>query len=109
MERGFFHPERGYWQTNSEPSVEIIAMFPDGTVEVSLKPGANFDWDGSTWVAIPEPAPTKAQQEALRQAAYTSESDPIFFMSQRGEATVEEWTAKVAEIKARYPYPTEEV
>lgn len=53
--------------------------------------------------------PTKAQQEALRQAAYASESDPIFFMAQRGEATVEEWTAKVAEIKARYPYPTEEV
>jgi hypothetical protein len=51
--------------------------------------------------------PTKAQQEALRQAAYASESDPLFFMSQRGEATVEEWTAKVAEIKARYPYPTE--
>ena len=57
----------------------------------------------------PAYAPTKAQQEALRQAAYASESDPIFFMAQRGEATVEEWTAKVAEIKARYPYPTEEV
>lgn len=53
--------------------------------------------------------PTKAQQEALRQAAYAAESDPLFFMSQRGEATVEEWEAKVAEIKARYPYPTEEV
>lgn len=53
--------------------------------------------------------PTKEEQEALRQAAYASESDPIFFMSQRGEATVEEWTAKVAEIKVRYPYPTEEV
>ena len=53
--------------------------------------------------------PTKEEQEAKRQAAYASESDPIFFMYQRGEATVEEWTAKVAEIKARYPYPTEEV
>jgi hypothetical protein len=42
-----------------------------------------------------------------RQAAYTSEADPLFFMSQRGEATVEEWQAKVAEIKARYPYPEE--
>ena len=54
-------------------------------------------------------AAAKAAQEAKRQAAYTSESDPIFFMAQRGEATVEEWTAKVAEIKARYPYPIEEV
>lgn len=42
-----------------------------------------------------------------RHAAYTTEADPLFFMSQRGEATVEEWTAKVAEIKARYPYPEE--
>jgi hypothetical protein len=39
--------------------------------------------------------------------AYQQEADPLFFMSQRGEATVEEWQAKVAEIKARYPYPEE--
>lgn len=45
--------------------------------------------------------------EASRKAAYPVESDPIFFMAQRGEATMDEWTAKIAEIKARYPYPTE--
>ena len=45
--------------------------------------------------------------EASRRAAYEAEADPLFFMSQRGEATVEEWQAKVAEIKARYPYPEE--
>ena len=39
----------------------------------------------------------------LRQAAYTAESDPLFFKAQRGEATMEEWQAKVAEIKARFP------
>lgn len=109
MEKGFFHPQAGYWQTVSEPSAEVLAAYPEGTVEVPLKPGANFDWDGFTWVATPELPPTKAEQEAKRQAAYASESDPIFFMAQRGEATMEEWTAKVAEIKARYPYPTEEV
>lgn len=47
----------------------------------------------------------KAAQEAARRAAYTAEADPLFFMSQRGEATTAEWEAKVAEIKARYPYP----
>jgi hypothetical protein len=51
--------------------------------------------------------PTKADQEELRRSAYQQEADPLFFMSQRGEATVEEWQAKVAEIKARYPYPEE--
>jgi hypothetical protein len=51
--------------------------------------------------------PAKEVQEAARRSAYAAEADPLFFMSQRGEATVEEWQAKVAEIKARYPYPAE--
>jgi hypothetical protein len=37
-----------------------------------------------------------------RAAAYQQESDPLFFKAQRGEATMDEWLAKVAEIKARY-------
>jgi hypothetical protein len=49
--------------------------------------------------------PTFEQQQAARAAAYRAEADPLFFMSQRGEATTAEWTAKVAEIKARFPYP----
>jgi hypothetical protein len=55
----------------------------------------------------PPSPPTQADQEANRRFAYTQESDPIFFMAQRGEATMAEWEAKVAEIKARYPYPVE--
>jgi hypothetical protein len=38
-----------------------------------------------------------------RQQAYAVESDPLFFKAQRGEATMQEWEAKVAEIKARFP------
>lgn len=41
--------------------------------------------------------------EAARQAAYAAEADPLFFKAQRGEATMDMWQAKVAEIKARYP------
>jgi len=51
--------------------------------------------------------PTLQQQQTARAAAYNTEADPLFFMSQRGEATLEEWQAKVAEIKARFPYPAE--
>ena len=40
---------------------------------------------------------------AARSEAYKNEADPIFFKSQRGEATQEEWIAKVEEIKARFP------
>jgi hypothetical protein len=43
--------------------------------------------------------------KAMRMNAYVLESDPIFFMSRRGEATEAEWLAKVQEIQERYPYP----
>jgi len=53
--------------------------------------------------AIAASIPTLEKQKALRADAYRAESDPLFFMAQRGEATMDEWLAKVAEIKARYP------
>jgi len=33
----------------------------------------------------------------------SAEADPLFFKWQRGEATQEEWLAKVAEIRQLYP------
>ena len=45
-----------------------------------------------------------AQTKQNREAAYKAEADPLFFKSQRGDATQAEWQAKVAEIKARFPY-----
>jgi hypothetical protein len=60
------------------------------------------------FIPLPEPEPeppTLEEQKAARAEAYRTEADPLFFMSQRGEATVEEWQAKVAETKARFPYP----
>jgi hypothetical protein len=41
--------------------------------------------------------------ERNRRAAYITEADPLFFKAQRGEATMEEWQEKVAEIKQRFP------
>lgn len=40
-----------------------------------------------------------------RKAAYREESDGLFFDYQRGDATKEEWEAKVKEIKVKYPKP----
>lgn len=40
-----------------------------------------------------------------RSIAYKREADPLFFQAQRGEATMDDWTAKVDEIKARFPFP----
>lgn len=41
-----------------------------------------------------------------RAEAYRAEADPLFFKAQRGEASMDEWTIKVEEIRARYPYPS---
>lgn len=48
-----------------------------------------------------------AAVERNRQAAYQTESDPLFFTYQRQEdgVTKQAWLDKVAEIKERYPYP----
>ena len=59
------------------------------------------------YVRLPDPVPmppSNEQQSQQRKSAYINEADPIYFMAQREEATQEEWTAKIAEIKDRYPY-----
>lgn len=43
-------------------------------------------------------------QKKLRAQAYIKEADSLFFMSQRGEVTTQEWLDKVTEIKQRFPY-----
>lgn len=88
-------------------------------------PGAEWalsgeDYSGLEWLDD-SPKPSQAELEALwpevefqvateqveqkRQAAYQSEADPLFFKSQRGKASKDEWLAKVAEIDERFPYP----
>jgi len=52
---------------------------------------------------VQQQADHAAQVKEQRAEAYRIESDPLFFKSQRGEATQQEWLDKVAEIKARYP------
>jgi hypothetical protein len=74
---------------------------PEGYQRVSVAVGV-----GQNLAEVENAAALEAAR-SNRHAAYTAEADPLFFMSQRGEATIAEWEAKVAEIKARYPYPAE--
>jgi hypothetical protein len=87
----------------------------------SLRPNAGFvTVDGViTWTDTKQTQPSDAEIEAEmarltalepariatenRRNAYIAEADPLFFKAQRGEATMEEWQAKVAEIKSRFP------
>lgn len=63
------------------------------TVEVQALSQEELDDKASTALA---------SAKTQRAEAYRAESDPLFFKAQRGEATVDEWLAKVTEIKARY-------
>jgi hypothetical protein len=87
----------------------------------SLRPGAQWVLRGDDleWLDQNQTQPTEAEIQAEvarltalepariatenRRAAYIAEADPLFFKAQRGEATMEEWQAKVAEIKTRFP------
>ena len=53
--------------------------------------------------------PTLEQQQADRAEAYRNEADPLFFKAQRKEIDEQVWLDKIAEIKLRFPYPTEVV
>jgi hypothetical protein len=85
---------------------------------VTIDDGAGaFDADGNQvqldQAKVDAAAVVVAQEQALedarqaRAAAYAVEADPLFFKAQRGEASMDDWTAKVEEIRTRYPYPTE--
>ena len=65
MEKGFYHPDRGYWQTTNVPNKEASDAYPKGTVEVTIKPSGDHQWQNGEWVkAIPDPAIALAQARA---------------------------------------------
>ena len=93
----------------------------------SLRPGAEWVLRGDDleWLDQHQTQPTDAEIQAeldrliaeqplkearaSRAAAYASEADPLAFKYLRDEVDLEQWKAKVNEIRARFPYPTEEV
>lgn len=65
MERGYFHPDRGYWQTTGAVPDYTLATYPEGTVEVPLKPSRLHEWNGTEWVEVtPDPAEALAAERA---------------------------------------------
>jgi hypothetical protein len=69
-----------------------------------------FDADGNPVAYDRQAVEAKAAQmqaQQQRAAAYAAEADPLFFKAQRGEASMDDWTAAVEAIRARFPYPTE--
>jgi len=79
----------------TEKLVACPAYVEDNQVfTITVEPKTQEDLDADA-------AAAEAAQKAARAEAYRTESDPLFFKAQRGEATMEEWLAKVEEIKNR--------
>jgi hypothetical protein len=80
MEKGFFHPDRGYWQTLTDPSDQIRATNPEGTVETPLQPTPIHVWDGSQWQEPSQSVKDEyaaAQVRNRRDYLLMAEVDPI--------------------------------
>ena len=75
MEKGFFHENIGYWQTTNQPSAEIMATYPSGTVEVPLMPAENHSWDGTKWVELPPDLDTLAASARAQRNGRLTASD----------------------------------
>lgn len=54
---GFYHPLRGYWQTLTEPSLEILNSYPEGTIPYPLKPGEHYFPEDGGWTYVKPPTP----------------------------------------------------
>ena len=86
------------WKPYDHATEKLVAVAPyieDGqvfTITVEAKTQEEIDADVAAQEAV---------AKAARAEAYRTESDPLYFKAQRGEATMEEWLAKVDEIKNR--------
>ena len=86
------HIGESYWlEDGSQHVMDKLGPMPEGVFLEKPAPKP------------PTEAEIAAAVTAARASAYRNEADPLFFKVQRGEATNDEWLAKVAEIKARYP------
>lgn len=103
---GFFHPDRGYWQVTGGISDEIRAAYPEGTVEVPLKPGAWYEWNGEVWVPgtmLPDQAEADVRG---RRTLLLAESD--WSMAPDAPTDKESWAAyrqALRDIPAQAGFP----
>lgn len=66
MELGFYHSDRGYWQAIDGDAETLLSTYPAGTVNVPLKPGADYEWQDGAWIHV-TPPPVIPERVTSRQ------------------------------------------
>lgn len=54
-EIAFYHPVDGYWVATDGVTDDILAAYPDGAIEVPLRPASHYFWGAGAWVEGPLP------------------------------------------------------
>jgi hypothetical protein len=52
---GFYHPEKGYWQATGGDAEALLETYPQGTIQVALKPSGDHVWQDGKWVYVDPP------------------------------------------------------
>lgn len=104
---GGFYSNEIHGDKIPEDAIEITHEYHAALLEGQSQ-GKIISADENGYPILINPPPLTAEQiqeavTAARAAAYVKESDPLFLKYQRGEVLKEDWLAKAAEIKARYP------
>lgn len=75
-----------------------------GLTWLSESPKPSLEDLEAEWAQVQFEVAYEAVQKQ-RQVKYQSESDPVFFDYQRGEATEQAWLDAVQAVKTAHPYP----
>ena len=95
----FINPNGDYWETMTDPSDEIIAAYPVGTVEVTKRPSHLHTYEGGAWVAPSDAVYDEwkaTEVRAERDRLLSAKVDPLVSNSLRwadlSSAKQAEWT-----------------
>ncbi|MBX8800467.1 hypothetical protein HBA92_06820 [Ochrobactrum sp. MR28] len=115
MDRGFYHPEFGYWQEIGQ--MEDEPDRPNGTIETPLKPGEDYNWVNDAWVYVPPtpltPKEMREQMPPLTPRQFRNALVDADILTDAAPDEVTQAIAQIAEVKTRvkalnaWEYPTE--
>jgi hypothetical protein len=104
MEKHFFHIERGYWVAIEAPSDEVLATYPEGTIEVPPKPSPYAEWVNGSWVDHPAPPPTPEERIAELKALLAASDYKVLPHYDKPDETIvaqrQAWRDEIRELEA---------